>query len=198
MNVQQMIQRAWAELRHAPKVTYRMVKGAPGLWLPTQNLKIEGWWHYVAKSPDGRVLWVDDSKNIIVNEGLNHMLDVTLHNVAASTTWYIGFHNGTETYAATDTLASKAWTEWETYTPGTRPEWTEGAASSQSITNGTAVTITSSGDSQSVKGAFLADGSTKGATSDILFNVDQFSGGNKTLNTSETLDTTVTISASSS
>ena len=196
--ITQLLRRVWQELPHAPKVAYRQIAGAPGLFLPTQRINISGCWYYVAKDPDGQVLWTDFSHNIVVNEGLNHMLDVTLHNQTATTTWYIGYHNGTETYAATDTLASNAWDEWTNYTPGTRPEWTEGAASSQSITNGTAVTITSSGDSQSVKGAFLAASATKSETASILFNVDQFSGGNKTLNTSETLDTTVTISASSS
>lgn len=196
--IQSLLQRCWNEMRHAPRVAYRKVQGAPSLFLPSQRILVAGDWFHVGRDIDGRVMWEDFSHNLIVNQGLNHMLDSTLTGGTQQATWYVGYHNGTETYAPGDTLLSKAWTEWTTYTPATRPAWTPGSASSQSVSNGTPITVTSSGAAQSVKGAFLAGSATKSETASLLYNVDQFSGGNKTLNTSETLDTTVTITASSS
>lgn len=109
----------------------------------------------------GRLLSKESNFNLIVNEGLDKVLDSTFHN-DASATWYVGLKL-TGAVAAGDTLASHAgWTEFTDYT-GNRQEYVEAAASSQSITNTAspaAFPITGTG---AVTGAIMADVATGSA-----------------------------------
>lgn len=143
--------------------------------------------------PDGELKWQDKAKNLVTNEGLDHILDVVLHAATQVTTWYVGL-KGTGTPAAGDTLASHAtWTENSNYT-GDRQEYVEAAASSQSITNSAnkaSFPITS--DAQTIAGAFLASAAT--GTSGTLLCVADFTGGNKSCDNGDTLEVTYTISA---
>jgi hypothetical protein len=109
--------------------------------------------------------------NGIANEGKNKLLDVMFHGVSAITTWWLGLidNSGYSALAATDTYenidqAGNGWDEFTDYTDAgnggsasTRPEWTEGAASGQAITNGSPVVFDITG-SGTVKGLFLVGG----------------------------------------
>ena len=197
MNLSHLIRRVWSEMQHAPLASYRSIVGAPGLYLPSNGIRLEAEWLFVSRYVDGRVKARELGSNLIVNEQLDALLDEVWRNQAQATAWYCGLTTGTTTPVATDTMASHAWTEWQTYSEGARQTWSPGAASSQSITNSTAMTFTSSGASQDVDGAFITDNSTKGQNTGRLSNVKALAA-TKTLDTSETLDVTVTVSASSS
>ena len=109
--------------------------------------------------------------NGIVNEGKNKLLNVMFHGMTPIATWWMGLidSSGYTALAATDNYddinqAGNGWDEFTNYTdPGnggsssTRPEWAEGAASGQSITNSTPAVfdITAAG---TVKGVFLVGG----------------------------------------
>lgn len=100
-------------------------------------------------------------RNGITNAGKNALLDIMFHAATQITTWYLGLmdNSGYTAEAAADTLASHAgWNEFTNYS-GNRKEWTEGAASSQSITNGTPVQFDITG-SGVIKGIFLASASS--------------------------------------
>jgi len=144
---------------------------------------------------DGRLKWKDEAVNAVVDEGLNHILDVEFHATSQVTTWYIGLITGAGTLAAGDTLASHAgWTEGTSYS-GTRKEWTEGAASGKSMTNSTPVDFSITG-TMTVKGAFLC--SVTSGTSGTLFCTALFSGGDQGVANGDTLRITYTITASTS
>ena len=153
--------------------------------------------------------------NGITNQGKNKLLDVMFHSVSAITTWWLGLidNSGYSALAAGDTYANinqagNGWDEFTDYTDpanagsaSTRPEWTEGAASGQAITNGSPVVfdITSSG---TVKGLFLVGGAagaqTKGdhtASGAILWATASFTGGDVGVNTNDQLKVTYTTSA---
>jgi len=152
--------------------------------------------------------------NGITNQGKNKLLDVMFHGVSAITTWWLGLisNSGYSALAAGDVYAqiggTNGWTEFTDYTDAgnsgsssTRPEWTEGAASSQSITNSSPVVFDITG-SGTVKGLFLVGGAagaqTKGdnaASGAILWATALFGSGDVAVNADDQLKVTYTVSA---
>lgn len=155
------------------------------------NLALNNHWEVRCVDAAGHVKWSEAKANLIVTEGLNSLLDVMFHASTQISTWYIGL-KGAGTPAAADTLASHGtWTEVSTYS-GTRPAWTEGAASSGSITNATSVDFSINGTS-TVAGAFLS--SATSGTTGTLYGVVDFASSRSVLS-GDTLQITVTITAS--
>ena len=152
-------------------------------------------------------------KNGITNEGKNKLLDVMFHATTQITTWYLGLIDnvGYTALAASDTYAgidgANGWDEFPDYTdPGnsdsalTRPEWTEGAASSQAITNSSVVVfdITATG---TVKGIFLVGGGSASDTKSdnagggTLWATALFTGGDVPVQNGDALRVTYTVNA---
>ena len=152
--------------------------------------------------------------NGITNQGKNKLLDVMFHGVSAITTWWLGMidNAGYTALAATDTYqnigqAGNQWAEFSSYTDAgnggsasTRPEWTEGAASGQAITNGTPVVFDITG-SATVKGLFLVGGIANAQNksnhdaSGILWATALFGSGDVPVNANDQLKVTYTVSA---
>lgn len=133
--------------------------------------------------------------NQITTVGLNLMLNVMFHNDAQSATWYFGLVDTGGTYSAADTMSSNSWVEYTEYSETNRQTWTEDAASGGSITNSTTVDF-SMNATGTVAGLFLADDSTKGGTSGVLWTTLNFSGGNQSVSNGDTLKVTYTLTAS--
>lgn len=152
--------------------------------------------------------------NGVTNEGKNFLLNVMFHGTTAKATWYLGLISGSgytalaagDTYANID-QAGNGWDEFASYTDPanadsavTRPEWTEGAASGQSITNSSVVVFDITG-SGTVKGLFLAGGSDAQTKSDhttgtnILWATALFSGGDVTVASSDQLKVSYSVNA---
>jgi len=152
--------------------------------------------------------------NGITNEGKNKLLDVMFHGVSAITTWWLGLidNSGYSALAAGDTYVNinqtgNGWDEFTDYTDAansgsasTRPEWTEGAATSQAITNGSPVVFDITG-SGTVKGLFLVGGianaQNKGdhASGGTLWATALFGTGDVPVNSEDQLKVTYTVSA---
>ena len=152
--------------------------------------------------------------NGIANEGKNKLLDVMFHAATAITTWWLGLidNAGYSALAATDTYANidqagNGWDEFTDYTDpanagsaSTRPEWTEGAASGQAITNGSPVVFDVTG-SGTVKGLFLVGGiagaQNKGdhTAGGSLWATALFGTGDVPVNAEDQLKVTYTVSA---
>ena len=152
--------------------------------------------------------------NGITNEGKNKLLNVMFHGTSAITTWWLGMisNSGYSALAVGDTYAqiagSNGWTEFTDYTDAansnsasTRPEWTEGAASGQAITNSSPVIFDITG-SGTVKGLFLVGGAagaqTKGdhaASGAVLWATALFGTGDVAVNADDQLKVTYTVSA---
>lgn len=159
---------------------------------PKQGFRIGGVFDVVCYDPEGKIKWRDQAKNIVVNKGLNDILDVVLHNSTQTTKWYVGIKNSGAA-SSTDTLAThSSWTENTNYT-GNRKEYNEAAATNQSITNSAnKATFGINADSQTIAGAFLA--SVNSGTSGLLLCVADFSSA-KSADNGDTLEVTYTISA---
>jgi len=148
--------------------------------------------------PDGQVKWADSFHNLVMNGGLANMNGAYLAGSAQSTTWYLGLVTGPgsgTTFAAADTLASHAgWTESTAYT-GNRKAVTFGAATTANpsvITNSAAPSSFSMNATATIAGAFLCNVDT--GTSGVLFSAGDFTGGDKSVASGDTLNVTYTFS----
>jgi hypothetical protein len=143
----------------------------------------------------GGLLWREAWENIVVNQGLNDLLDVTLSGATQDTTWFVGLTSATPTVAAGDTLASHSgWTEVTAYDETNRVAWVDAGASSQSITNSASPAVfTINANSTDVGGAFLAGVNT--GTGGRLYAAGAFTAGNKSLDDNDTLSVTASFTA---
>ena len=150
---------------------------------------------------NGKVIdtWQED--NIVVDEGLNYILDSALSGAAANTTHYVGLFKNNYTPISTNVMstfpgagvANEANTE---YNEATRPTWTEAGVSAKTITNSASPAAFTFNTSVTIYGAFLASNSTKAGTSGNLISAAKFSASRSMLNL-DILNITYTLSASS-
>ncbi len=161
-----------------------------------ESFELEGYWTFECFDPNGNLKWKEEGKNLVVTAGLNHILDVEFNGTTQDTTWFIGLKNA-GTVAAGDTLASHAgWAENVNYT-GNRKAYTTVSAAAGVITNtASKASFAIDTDSQTIAGGFLATVDT--GTSGILFNARDFTGGNKSADSGDTLEVTLSITGSSS
>lgn len=137
--------------------------------------RVRGEWEVECRDKEGNLKWVENFHNLIVNEGLDHLLDSTLAGQSQIATWYVGLKN-TGSAAATDVMNSHGgWTENTTYAEAVRQTWTpNAAASSQSVTNSSSKATFSINGSTTIYGAFLTSNNTKGGTSGKLYAAGDF------------------------
>lgn len=150
---------------------------------------------------DGEYQKIDewDSPNLVVNEGLNHVLDSALGGASQIPVWYVGIFKGNYTPVVTVTAATivAAATEMVDYDETVRPDWTQAGALAQSITNSAnkaQYTISAGIMNQSLYGMFLISGSTKGAGSGTLFSATRFAAA-KVVSETDLLAVSYTVSA---
>ena len=143
---------------------------------------------------DPRLLWSDDWHNIVVNQGLNDLLNVTLGGTAPDTTWFVGLTDGTPTVVAADTPASHAgWVEIVAFDEAARMPWVIVASTAQSITNSAApAAFTISANGTTIGGAGLFGDNAKGGTAGRLYAAGAFSAGDKSLDDNDSLTVTIT------
>lgn len=167
------------------------------------RLTLRGKFHVVHRAADGKVISEETVNNIVCDTGINYMLDSALHGSTQISDWYMAPWSTNNAESGTATYASPGNTEATTqYTESNRQAWAEGAASSKSITNATAATITSTTDWTCygigiVGGGTGADSKGDTAGGGTLLATALFSAG-KTLANLETLDITYTMTGSSS
>jgi len=148
---------------------------------------------------NGEILWTETARNLMVNVGLDDVLDKYFSGSAYTASHFIGLTDGTPTFAAGDTMASHAgWAEVTAYDEAARPGYTPGAVSGQSVSNSTSkATFTVSTGGATLGGAFVATDATKGGTAGVLVAGLAFGGGDRTLNAGDTLEITWIFDASS-
>ena len=155
-------------------------------------------WH-IECVRNGEVIWTEEGENLIVNTGLDDALDKWLKGSTYTAAFYVGLLSSTPTVAAADTMSSHGgWTEVTAYSESVRQTLTLGSVSSQSVSNTASKAVFTMNGSTTVGGAFLTTNSTKGGTSGTLISGKAFTGGNRSVVSSDVLNVTVTVTASSS
>ena len=152
---------------------------------------------------DGVEKWSDTFHNLVMNGGLANMNGAYFAGTAQTTTWYLGLVTGPgsgSTFSATDTLASHGatgsggWTENTDYTPSGRKAVTFGSATSANpsvISNSASPTSFSMNGTATIAGAFLASTTDN---SGVLFSAGDFTGGDKSVASGDTLNVTYQFS----
>jgi hypothetical protein len=146
---------------------------------------------------DGVEKWSDTFHNLVVNQGLANMNGAYLAGSAQTTTWYLGLVTGPgsgTTFAAGDTLSSHAgWTESSAYA-GSRKAVTFGSATTA---NPSVISNTASPSSFVMNATVVIAGAFLASTTDnsgILFSEGDFTGGDKSVASGDTLNVTYTFS----
>ena len=147
----------------------------------------------------GNLKWIEEAHNIITNEGLNHILDVTLHGKTLISPFYCVLSESNTTPLATHDYAVPGYTETEAYDEETRPEYEEAAASSQSITNSANKATFTINATKTMYGAALVGGSsTKSDTTDDSAHVllcSALFGSSRSVVDDDVINLTYTVSA---
>jgi hypothetical protein len=168
-----------------------------GLLMPASNLMVGGEYHCTHKRK-GEIIdeWV--CPNIVVNEGLDSLLNIMFNGATQIATWYIGVFEANYTPVATVTAATitAASTECTAYDEATREEFVEAAASGQSITNSATRATFTFNATKTIYGAFLVSDSAISGTSGTLFSAAKFGTSKAVVDTDELL-LTYTFNASS-
>ncbi len=148
---------------------------------------------------DGRLKWTEEVPNIVVNAGLNDVLDKYFKGSSYTAAFYVGLvdNAGWSAFAAGDIMSSHAgWTEFEDYAGASRPTLTLGSVSSQSVNNSASKATYAINDTGVIKGAFVTTVVTKGGTTGTLYSEAAF-GATRSVENGDTLNVTVTLTAAS-
>lgn len=143
----------------------------------------------------GKRLWTEREKNIVFTAALDDVLKVYfLGSPAPRSTWFGGLKVNDAAFAAGDTLASHAWTEFTGYT-GSRKALTlvHGGAGSMLLDNSAAVAEFDVTGSGTVDGAFTCD--VASGTSGLLYGGATFTA--RSVANGDTLNLTVELTAES-
>lgn len=171
----------------------------------SEGMNIKGRYFVTCTDKDGNIKWQDHIDNLVTTVGKNHLLDNYLAGSAYTVTGpYMGLISSTSysAVAAADTMASHAgWLEAgsanaPTYS-GSRPTcaWSAASSGSKALSASLSFSITGTG---TVKGCFIVIGSgasaTVGNTGGTLLSAGLFSGGDKAVVSSDTLNVSYTLS----
>jgi hypothetical protein len=170
-------------------------KGRQGMWLP-QRLAFGGEYH-CKHIRDGKIIDEFDAANLVVNQGLDHILSVEFAAAAQITSWFLGIFSGNYTPVAGDTAATfpASATESVAYTNATRPAFTVVEAT-QNVTNAAAPATFTFNAGATIYGGFLSSSSAKGGTGGILFSAAQFASS-KVMSSGDQLLMTYSFTGSS-
>jgi hypothetical protein len=172
---------------------------------------IEGFYKVECRDAQGNLKWDEAFPNLVVAIGKQLLLDTLLRTSGTYTTVgpFLGLINNSTSFAATDTMSSKTWTELTTYTvSGSAVRGTAVFAASTSsgstpsnvtTSTATAITYTMTG-SATVYGCFLVTGtgavSTISSTAGTLYSEGNFSTA-KTVTSGDTVTVTFSTTATS-
>jgi hypothetical protein len=167
-----------------------------------ENTFASGRFHVLCYDKNGDLKWEEKNNNLVVNTGIQYMAGVALTGTTQilNASWYIGLVTGPgsgTTFAAGDTMASHAgWTEFTGYSQGGRvsPIFTAATNANPSVVTNASVAVFSISASGTIAGAFLTSNSLKGGTTGTLFSASDFTGGDRTVVNSDTLNVTYTFS----
>ncbi|WP_227515200.1 hypothetical protein [Acinetobacter towneri] len=148
-----------------------------GIYFPQQGILAQG--EYFDRVNGGE--W-QATHNLVVNEGLAHLLNVAMGSKVKSAGYYLALFSGATapapnwTAANFASVAAEIVSMTEGYTSATRPQWTPADTNTNSIDNFAAVAkVTIATSSQlTVTGAAMLTNSVKGGTSGTLISASKY------------------------
>ena len=153
------------------------------------SLRLGGVFHVRCIGTDGRIKWEDKAPNMVVDEGIEHLLDVAFSGASQVDPWYIGLCDDDPSPAAGHGLGDIL--EFTDYADN-RKEWVEVRADQSLSNTASKASFAINEDDSSIGGAFLCSVAT--TTTGVLMSYSAFSGGNKSADSGDTLEVTYTLS----
>lgn len=172
-------------------------KTPSGLLVP-ENKLIVGGKFTIEHMRKGVCIDREEKSNLVVDEGLNRLLNVMFAGASQITTWYLGVFEANYTPVAGLTAATvaSAATESTAYDGATRPEYSEASSTAKSTTNAASRASFVFNATKTIYGAFLISDNTKGGTAGVLFSAARFSTAKNVVDDDELL-LTYTFTAAS-
>lgn len=135
----------------------------------------------------GEVIWHDLASNLVVTQGLDHILSVVLNGGSQVTTWYVAPFEANYTPVAGLTAATftASATECTAYDESTRVAYVEAAPSGGVITNSASRAVFTINASKTLYGAALLSASAKSSTSGTLLAAARFSSSRAVVDNDE-------------
>jgi len=172
----------------------------------SEKIGLQGKYLVTCLDKDGNIKWEDEIDNLVTTVGKNLALDTLMEGAAYTVTGpYMGLISSTSysAIAAGDTMGSHAgWLEAgnanaPTYTaPRKTVAFSAASSGSKATSSALSFAITGSG---TVKGAFIVLGSSAVSTIDntsgTLFSAGLFTGGDRAVVNTDTLNVSYTVSA---
>ena len=151
------------------------IQNDAGLLVPDHKLLMGGSFH-AELIRDGKSIDEFDFDNIVVNEGLNTVLNVVFKGASQITSWFIGLFSGNYTPISTDTAAtfSVSSTEFSGYAAGVRQAYTTVSSTAQLITNTASKASFVFTGGATLYGAFLSSTSTINGVTGVLMSAARF------------------------
>lgn len=200
MNIDRDLQKHSREFATALRNHQYEMTDEGGVLFPKQSAIVSGVYTHNINGSDERV-----DSNIVVTEGMNHMLDVVLRGTTAVATWYFGLFSANVTPVNTWTAANftanatEITSNTEGYSETTRQAFVAAAASAGSINNtaSKAAFTIATATSITVWGAGLLSSNIKGGTTGTLLSSAKFSAA-RTLYNTDVFNLGYTLSLTSS
>lgn len=168
-----------------------------GLFVPKANVIVGGFFD-IDHLRNGKLIHRQRAKNILVDQGLNHILNVTFNGLTQITQWYVGIFEGNYAPVAGDTattIVANA-TESTAYTESTRPTYDEATSAAKSTTNSASRATFTINATKTIYGAFLISSSGKASATGTLIAAAKFSASRAVQNLDQLL-VTYTVNAAS-
>ena len=199
MNIDRDLQKHSREFAAALRNHQYEVSDA-GIHFPKQKAVASGVYVHDVNGTDQR-----EDSNIVVTEGLTHILDVVLHGTTAVGTWYFGLFSANVSPVNTWTAANftanstELVSNTEGYSETVRQTFVEAAAAAGSINNtaSKAAFTIATATSVTVWGAGLLSSNAKGGTTGTLMSAAKFSAA-RTLYATDVFNLGYTLSLTSS
>ena len=127
-----------------------------------RNSLSNNWWKFECFYPNGQLKWTEIIHNIVVDEGLQHALEVLFLGATQYSNWYVELYESDSTPDADWAYATIGTdqTPFEDYDEVTRPQWTPSAVSNLALTEFVAFTA-STGVNTTLYGGYVVNVSTK-------------------------------------
>ena len=156
-----------------------------GLFVPACRSMIRGIVQYSKRGEP-----VEQTHNLIVDQGLTYLVEAATGGTAQISTWYVAVFTGDVSVQGSWTAANFASnaTEFTNYENGNRPTWEKGAVATgarDSFSNKAEFKSTVNG--AMIRGAALISSATKGGTTGVLIGATRFNTA-KPLDEEEILD----------
>ena len=104
------------------------------------NVLFQGKYGVRCLSPDRKIIkWEDEFDNLVLNGGINYILDAGLSGGAPITSWFLGLLAASPTPLAAWTATEIAANDFVNYDEANLQAWVDGGVSAQSVSNSASV-----------------------------------------------------------